>query len=132
MRSLFALLLLSLALSGCGDLAGPAAPGEAPSAFRGVWGADCDRPFIHLEARRIRVFADPAAYDLTGAVQAADDLRLSYLTPQGPVSETYVKAGDTLRLAAGTYAAGPGKPAVTVTWNKAPMKRCPAQAAPRA
>lgn len=90
-----------------------------PQVLLGVWGADCERPEIRLEADRIHVFAEDASWPLTGARATGEQLVLRYDGPNGPVEETYAVGEDSLALVEGVYDGGP------VTWNRPPMRPCP-------
>jgi hypothetical protein len=110
------MILSALALlAGCG---GGGSAVQTPPQFVGSWGADCTSPFVGFEASRIHVFPDKATYDLKSASLQGANFQISYDSAQGPVSETYVVEGATLRLDTGTYG---GQQA---TWHKAPMSKC--------
>jgi len=91
---------------------------NTPEAVRGVWAADCTRPFVSFSQDSIHVYPDNATYALEQASFDGNNLTVKYSSPQGTVIETYVKSGDTLRLDHGTYNG------VEATWHKAPMNKC--------
>ena len=105
----------ALALAGCG---GGGSGVKVPDQFQGTWGADCATPFVKFDGGKVHVYPDNADYDLKSAVLNGENYDISYDTPQGPITETYVVEGDMLRLDHGTYG---GQEA---TWHKAPMKKC--------
>jgi hypothetical protein len=110
-----------MALSAVALLAGCGSGGsgvQTPQQFIGSWGADCTSPFVSFEPGRIHVFPDKATYDLKSASLHGANFQIGYDSAQGPVSETYVVEGSTLRLDTGIYG---GQQA---TWHKAPMNKC--------
>src|SRR4051812_20371312 len=106
-------LAAAVALGGCGG-----GGVKAPEAVQGVWSADCSSPFVKFDGSEIHVYPDKATYRLKSAALQGANLDVAYDTPQGPVSETYVLDGGTLRLDHGTYG---GQQA---TWHKQPMRKC--------
>ena len=93
---------------------------SVPEPVRGVWAADCSQPFVSFNSDSIHVYPDNASYALEQVTFDGNNLTVKYTSATGPVSETYVKSGETLRLDHGTYAG------VDAAWHKAPMNRCPA------
>jgi hypothetical protein len=111
-------LLHVLAL--CGIAVGLTACGgtPTPAAVQGRWGADCSSPFIEIDNGKIHVFPDDADYSLNSVAFDGKTLILKYDLLSGPVSETYIFSGGSLRLDRGNY---PGMDAV---WHKQPMQKC--------
>lgn len=93
---------------------------SVPEMVRGAWGADCAQPFVSFNEDSIHVYPDNASYAISQVTFDGNNLTVKYTSSTGPVSETYMKSGETLRLDHGTYAG------VDAAWHKAPMNRCPA------
>ena len=110
-------LAATFMLAACGGGGGGGGV-QAPAEVAGTWGADCASPFVQFDGGKIKVFPDNATYDLTSASLAGGQLTVGYTSPQGAVTEVYVKEGATLRLDRGTYAG------TEATWHKAPMQKC--------
>lgn len=104
-----------LAVSACGG-----ASVSVPEPVRGIWAADCASPFVSFNQDSVHIYPDNASYAISQVTFDGNNLVVKYTTPAGPVTETYMKSGETLRLDHGTYAG------VDTTWHKSPMNRCPA------
>ena len=114
-------LRFSVVLFVCSVLAGCGHKVSVPEPVRGIWGADCTNPFVSFNEDSVHVYPDNATYAIDQVTFDGNDLTVKYTSSAGPVTETYFKSGETLRLDHGTYAG------VDTTWHKAPMNRCPAQ-----
>lgn len=114
-------LALSVGLAGCG-----LSPGKLPGELGGVWASDCARPFVRFERDKLHVYPDAATYEVKTAQWDGKALTVTYDSKSGEIVETYRKEGDALRLTDGSYGGKAGKPGLKVTWNKHPMKKCPA------
>ena len=115
MRTLAVVVAGALALAAC-DMSHKV---SLPEPVRGAWGADCTNPFVQFTESSIHLYADNATYALESATFNGNDLSVKYTAHDGPVSETYMKSGETLRLDHGTRAGAP------VTAQQHAMNRCP-------
>jgi hypothetical protein len=120
LRCLAALAVIS-PLAACGGGRGGGSQGggvQSPAAVAGSWGADCSQPFVKFDGGKITVFPDKATYSLTSVALTNGRLDVGYASVQGPVAETYIMEGATLRLDHGTYGGA------EAAWHKAPMNKC--------
>lgn len=109
------LVFACVAVSACGNKAV-----SIPDPVRGVWAADCNNPFVGFNQDSIHIYPDNASYAVSQVTFDGNNLVVKYTTAAGPVTETYLKSGETLRLDHGTYGG------VDTVWHKAAMSRCPA------
>jgi hypothetical protein len=112
MRRVACSVLALFALSACDTQI------SLPKPIRGIWGNDCSKPAIRFTDTGIHVYADNATYLVSAVTFNGNDLNISYETGRGAVTETYRKAGETLRLERGTYAGA------ATAFNRRPMDRC--------
>jgi hypothetical protein len=89
-----------------------------PKPVRGIWGNDCTSPVVEFTETGIHLYADNATYALTGVTFNGNNLSIKYVSQRGPVAETYLKSGETLRLERGNYAGADR------AWNNRAMERC--------
>jgi hypothetical protein len=90
-----------------------------PAQFVGTWGADCASPFVRFNADgTIHVYPDKADYTLKAAALEGADLKVTYPSSNGEMTDVYASEGETLRLTK-TIAGGQ-----EATWDKRPMNKC--------